>query len=418
MVIKVTYKDGTTKQITEGFTVIDGDVLKNEQTTVTIEYEGKTVTQAITVNSNPITKLEIASKAVKLKYIVGQNFDPTGMVVKATYENGTVKEITDYTITDGKNLKEEQTAVTIEYEGKTVTQAITVEIKTITSISIKSMPTKTEYIQNKETLDLTGGSIEISYNDGTKEEMVMTTEEIKATGFDNTKIGKQSITLTYQGYTVAFDIEIKEEAKPENSNFDNVKADVTGIQAHVSTNNNDEDYMIITVALSGITKATQNDKIEYYYYLSSSPNEENISEWIQISDLKNESDKMIFDINTVKLSNTQELANADKLYLYIKEVATRNNMKSELITKSVLLNINLDEVSGEGFVDGQKQVEVEAGKIEGSASNNVKSGIEDDTIAGGSIPKAGKSLFIIIALVMIFILGRISYLRYKDIQVK
>ena len=41
------------------------------------------------------------------------------------------KEITDYTIKDGTNLKLNQKTVTISYEGKEVTQAITVKEKPV-----------------------------------------------------------------------------------------------------------------------------------------------------------------------------------------------------------------------------------------------------------------------------------------------
>ena len=142
MVVKAIYTDETIVEVTD-YEMTNGTNLKNGQTSITISYGNKTVEQSITVKANPVVKIEITQAPTKTDYVVGQNFNSTGMIVKATYANGTVKEITDYEVKDGNNLTEGQTAVTISYEQQTVTQAITVVEKTITEISIKKMPTKT-----------------------------------------------------------------------------------------------------------------------------------------------------------------------------------------------------------------------------------------------------------------------------------
>ena len=199
MVIEATYKDGTTKVISD-YKVEDGNNLKLGQTEVTISYGGKTVTQPITVTANLLTKIEITKAPNKTKYVVGQNFDKTGMIVTGEYEDGSTQEILDYTIENGTNLTKEQTSVTIKYEEMVATQSITVEEKTITKISVSKNPTKMTYIQNKEELDLTGGMLKIEYNDNSNEEIALTSDEIKVVGFDNKKVGKRDIT--YKDITV------------------------------------------------------------------------------------------------------------------------------------------------------------------------------------------------------------------------
>ena len=66
----------------------------------------------------------------KTTYTAGENFDPAGMVVTATYSDGSTAAVTTYTVTDGNSLTAGKTSVTISYtEGgvtKTCTQAITV----------------------------------------------------------------------------------------------------------------------------------------------------------------------------------------------------------------------------------------------------------------------------------------------------
>lgn len=78
------------------------------------------------VEDNSLKNIEIVTPANKLEYKEGENFDKTGMVVKANYNNGESKIIENYDIEDGTNLKVTQTFVTISYEGKTVQQNITV----------------------------------------------------------------------------------------------------------------------------------------------------------------------------------------------------------------------------------------------------------------------------------------------------
>lgn len=411
MIIEATYKNGTTKEITD-YTIKDGTNLKNGQTSVTIEYEGKAATQVITVKENPVEKIEIKKEPNKVNYVVGQNFNTEGMIVEVTYKNGKVKQVEDYTVQDGTNLQLNQTTVTIEYEGKTATQTITVVSKTVTTISVKTVPTKTEYIQNKEELDLTGGVIEITYNDDSKEEMLMTSEEIKVSGFDNKKLGTNTITLTYKEKTTQFDVRIKEEAKPQNSNFDNMKGNVTKMRAYYFSDPNTKEYTIISVDLTDIAKANGNEKMEYYYYLSSNPQETNIENWVKVNNFENKDNKLSFEINTSDISNYEDVSNANNLYLYVKEVATLNNMKQEKITSALQLEIS--NVNIEEYVDGQKKTDVNSDTIiDSTPSDKI-----DNTTAPMEIPKAGKNILIACLILALVAIGRVIYLKYKDIQIK
>ena len=79
------------------------------------------------------------------------------------------------------------------------------ENKSIKNISIKT-PIKDIYVQNTESLDVTGGVLLVNYTDGTSQEVNITKDMIS--GFDNTLVGTNTLTLTYKGnqeYT--FDID-------------------------------------------------------------------------------------------------------------------------------------------------------------------------------------------------------------------
>ena len=411
MVIEAVYLDKTTQIITD-YRVIDGENLKNEQSTVTIEYEGHKATQTIDVQINSVEKLEITKEPITKEYVVGQNFISTGMVVKATYKNGLTKEVLDYTIHDGNNLNEGQTSVTIEYEEQTVKQPITILAKTVIGINIKTMPAKTQYIQNKEELNLTGGVIGISYNDGTTEEIPMTSDEISVQGFDDEESGTQTITLTYCGKSIQFEIEVKELPKPENSNFDNIQVSVNEIKSYYFTDVSKQEYITFNVEIKDFIKTTVNDELEHYYYLSSSPNEKNITDWIEIEQIQEADNQITFGINTLDISNYEELVNANTIYLYVKEIATRNDMLQEKIT--LPLDLKVKNIDIEQYVDGKKKADVNTGTI----TDFTPSEAPDNTTAPVIIPNAGMNIIVIIAVVAILIIGGIIYYGYNDIEIK
>ncbi|HHY83575.1 MAG TPA: PKD domain-containing protein [Clostridiales bacterium] len=77
----------------------------------------------------------------------------------------------------------------------------------ITGIEILSEPDKTEYFVG-ETLDVAGGRIKVNYSDDTSEEVEMTADMV--TGFDSDTPGTKTLTVTYEGFTATFTVEVKE----------------------------------------------------------------------------------------------------------------------------------------------------------------------------------------------------------------
>ncbi|MBQ9557717.1 MAG: tyrosine-protein phosphatase [Clostridia bacterium] len=67
-------------------------------------------------------------------------------------------------------------------------------------------PTKTSYVADREELDLTGGCLTVTYSDGDSEVVGLTADMVS--GFDNSVIGPQTLTVNYGGFTATFDIEI------------------------------------------------------------------------------------------------------------------------------------------------------------------------------------------------------------------
>ena len=411
MIIEATRKNGS-KEIITDYIIEDGNNLKNDQKTITISYEGKKVKQEIMVIPNKLLEIKVYKAPNKIDYIVGQDFDKTGMIIVGIYQDQSSIEILDYTIENGSNLTKEQTSVTISYLGKITTQNITVVEKAITGISVNKKPTKLTYIQNKENLDLSGGSITVSYNDGSTENIDMNSEQVTVTGFDNKNIGKITLTLTYQFKTAELEVEIIEELveRAENSILENANCYVKGIKAYYFTNNSQEDYTLIEVEINNIERNFSNDKVEYYYHLSTIKDEENITEWTKIVEEQNSNDKLKFTIDSKNIANYEEISKENVLYLYIKEVAIKGGNQSIALSKALLLE---PEVKVETYVDNEKK-EINLGNNSNGISND-----KDTTVADGILPQTGEKIIIIVSItaLIVIIIGFFCFKhnKFKDI---
>lgn len=135
--LKLIYNNGETDTIDmskEGVSVSGFNSSTEGKKTLTITYGGKSTSFKVTVTQRELSAITIEKSPDKTQYFEGENFDKTGMVVKAEYKNPYTDkvDVTDsITITNGDNLKIGTTSVEISYTEneitKTVTQTITVE---------------------------------------------------------------------------------------------------------------------------------------------------------------------------------------------------------------------------------------------------------------------------------------------------
>lgn len=78
--------------------------------------------------------------------------------------------------------------------------------RTLTAVSLAILPTKLQYNQYEDSLNVSGGQLRLTYNDGTSGTISMTSSMVS--GFDNTVVGKQTLTVTYKDKSVTYQIEI------------------------------------------------------------------------------------------------------------------------------------------------------------------------------------------------------------------
>ena len=162
----------------------------------------------------------IAATTTKSEYAVNEDFDASKITVTATYANGKTATVTGWT-SNADTAFNKTTAgsytITITYKEGEVTKTcelpVTVKAKALTSIAVKTNPTKTEYTQGDTALDLAGLVITLTYDDNTTDEVAYsdTTKDSFATsGFDSSAAAEsQAITVTYGGKTTTFNVVIK-----------------------------------------------------------------------------------------------------------------------------------------------------------------------------------------------------------------
>ena len=405
MVVKANYNRKENPSVilsNSDYSIKNGRNLKESQTSIEVTYEGKSVSQAITVQKNNVVELKIKTPPTKTEYKEGQPFDKTGMVVEATYKDGTTKVITDYTIENGNNLKANQTQVTISYGGKTIQQSITTIPNQLMEIKITKAPNKIKYVVGQD-FDKTGMVVTGTYQDGA-------TQEILDYAIENgTNLTKEqtSVTIKYEEKTTTQSIVVEE--KPVNADLTNSKCDVKKVQAYYYTNNSQKDYVLINTEISGISRDLTNDSVEYYYHLSANADEKNIENWVKITDTQDSNNKLQFVIDSRNVPNYKEIESEDVTYIYIKEVATKGENQSTVISNSMKLETNNNV---ETYVD-----DVKKGNLQSSNSNQENS--NDVTIATGKLPKAGISIKIILTIIVIVSvvgIGIFIYLKYSKFR--
>lgn len=146
---------GTSLTCSDGTTTLTGTgsqefSLPNTGTwTVTATYGAKTVSQAVevtgalkyTVDLRIATKIEVTSNPTKTAYIVGDQFDPAGMVVKATFADGSTAVITDQVDYSPKTMTYGTTSVVVSATigGQAYTASVAV---TVSRIKVSAVPTQ------------------------------------------------------------------------------------------------------------------------------------------------------------------------------------------------------------------------------------------------------------------------------------
>lgn len=159
-----------------------------------------------------LISIAVSGTPTKTTYEEGEAFDPTGLVVTGTYDDGTKKEITEGIgwVKDPEILKLGTTSVDVKASVGNITSniytvtGITVKEK-VTLISIGAKGTPAEFWKGDK-FNHDGITITARWNDESESDV---TEQCQFTEPDMTTAGKKTVTVTYENKTCTYDIEVK-----------------------------------------------------------------------------------------------------------------------------------------------------------------------------------------------------------------
>lgn len=160
-----------------------------------------------------LTKIEVSGTPTKITYFDGEPFDPTGLVVTGTYDDGTTSPITNGVTweCDPKTLALETTSVDVMASVGNITS----DIYTVTGITVKEKVTLIDIEAKKGTPDdfwkgdkfnKNGITVTALWSDGSESDV---TSDCKFTEPDMDTAGKKAVTVTYENKECTYEIEVK-----------------------------------------------------------------------------------------------------------------------------------------------------------------------------------------------------------------
>lgn len=135
MMVMAVYNKGTlseTREEIDIYEVSGADTSKPGTPIVTITYAGKTAQFAITVRAKTLLSISVTPPN-KTVYLKGEEFDKTGMVVTANYDNGKSEEVDGYSIMGYDAETPSKQKITVVYNGVSTEFEVIVTVDETTS---------------------------------------------------------------------------------------------------------------------------------------------------------------------------------------------------------------------------------------------------------------------------------------------
>lgn len=211
--IKVYYSDDTTEIIDINKNMVSGfnSTLVGKQE-LTVTYEGKTTSFEVEITEKMPSAILIERLPYKREYI--ENFETlnvSGGQIKLLFDDGYPEKVinmTDDMITGFDNSTVGVQTLTVHYGEITTTFEIEVVAKSLSGISIGTKPEKSRYLKDVDVLDLTDGKLTLHYNNGTSDDNAVAITADMVSGFNNTTVGTNTLTVTYREMQTTFDVQI------------------------------------------------------------------------------------------------------------------------------------------------------------------------------------------------------------------
>lgn len=206
-ILAIFYSDATNESIpiTQNMvSAFDGNMVG--QQIVYVSYQGQQAPIPIIVRDRVMVKVEVVQPPQRSNYTDGDVLDLTGLSLEAIYDNGDREPIKDYEAPEVK-VSYGQAVVQMNYHGLMFPVFVHVEKSVVVGIQVERMPDKLVYLENRESLDVSGGQVAKIMNNGEKEIVPMELRMIS--GFSNQRVGSCRVFVTLDSFQTSFDVQIK-----------------------------------------------------------------------------------------------------------------------------------------------------------------------------------------------------------------
>lgn len=164
LTLVATHLSGKEETVETGFTCTPKKLNNEGEQEITVTYKKQSATFYVTVLADRLESIKVKSKPKKIKYLVGEDFDPTGMTLTATYASGKTQTVSDgYDCQSYKITQIGPNTITITYQGKSTV----LDVKGIAVKEIKSVSGLKPTYYVGDTIDISNISVSVKYTDNT-----------------------------------------------------------------------------------------------------------------------------------------------------------------------------------------------------------------------------------------------------------
>lgn len=234
---------------------------KERQVDVKHIYDGITDNSCNVCGSmRKVQSITVSTLPEKTEYLEAKELlDVTGGKLTIKYEDGDtgIIDLTTEMISGFDNTVTGKQDLTVTYLDGITSFPVTIRAKSLAKIEVSVLPQETSYLEAYDQLDLYGGRLLLTYDNGTTKEIPLYDAEV--TGFDNTIPGEQILTVRYGGYTTTFPVTIIAKtitniyfhSYPKTSYLEGQEFDPTGLGIQVYYNNSTWEILYTGYTVTG-----------------------------------------------------------------------------------------------------------------------------------------------------------------------
>ena len=202
LVLTATTADGTSYDVTSGYTVSGDKFDAAGEKTVTVSYNGKEA--SFKVNVIGVSAIMITSAPAKTTYFVGDTLNCSGLTFRVSYSDGTTAvKMSDYTTNVSTFTKSGEQIVRVYYYGANGVFKVYVNAVNIKNVEIETEPTKKTYFAG-DAIDLAGLTLKVTYDNGT----TATVDKGFTTSTTLDSSAVTTVVVDYQGFKVSYEVQV------------------------------------------------------------------------------------------------------------------------------------------------------------------------------------------------------------------